>query len=92
MIIRILNEGQYEVADSDLVELNKFDDALEAALEAGNEAQLSATLRALLDQVRTLGTELPDADLEDSDLILPAADSSVAELREALGADGLLPG
>lgn len=92
MIIRILNEGQYEVADSDLVELNKFDDALEAALEEGNEVQLTATLRALLDQVRSLGTELPDADLEHSDLILPAADSSVSELREALGADGLLPG
>ena len=92
MIIRILNEGQYEVADSDLVELNKFDDALEVALEEGNEVQLGATLRALLDQVRTLGTEVPDADLEDSDLILPAADSSMAELREALGADGLLPG
>jgi hypothetical protein len=92
MIVRILNEGQYEVADSDLVELNKFDDALEAAVEAGNEVQLKATLRALLDQVRSLGTELPDADLEDSDLILPAADSSIEELREALGSEGLFPG
>ncbi len=92
MIVRILNEGQYEVADSDLVELNKFDDALEAAVSDGNEVQLKATLRAMLDQVRALGTELPENNLEDSDLILPAADSSIDELREALGSEGLLPG
>jgi len=92
MIVRILNEGQYQIADSDMVELNKFDDALEVAVSEGNEVQLRATLRALLDQVRTLGTEVGEDDLEDSDLILPAADSSLGDLREAMGSEGLLPG
>ncbi|MGI8769003.1 MAG: PspA-associated protein PspAA [Propionibacteriaceae bacterium] len=92
MIIRILGGGQYRVADSDLVELNKFDDALEAAVADGNAAQVHATLGALHQQVRTMGEELPDDELAESDLVLPAADASIDELREALGSDGLLPG
>jgi len=92
MIIRILGEGQYEVADADLVELNKYDDALEAAIDAGDEAKLTATLNALLDAVRQCGTAVEASDLDISDLILPAAGSGLDELRAALGADGLLPG
>ncbi len=92
MIIRILNEGQYRVDDAHLDELNKFDDALESAVAAGDEQQLRATLNALLDQVRQLGEEIGVLELVDSDLILPAADSGLDELRDALGADGLLPG
>ena len=92
MIIRILNEGQYRLDDGHLDELNRFDDALEAAVADGDEERLRATLTALLTRIRELGEEVPVLELVDSDLILPAADSGLDELRDALGADGLLPG
>lgn len=92
MIVRVLNEGQYRIDDADLVELNTFDDALEKAVAGGDEAQIRATLRALHDALRRMGTPVPDGDLEDSDLILPGPDASLDDLREALGSEGLLPG
>ena len=42
MIVRILGEGQYDVADDALDRLNELDTALEAAVEAGDEAALRA--------------------------------------------------
>ena len=93
MIVRILGEGQWEVDAEALAELNTLDDAVEAAVAAGDAARLQSTLSALLDEVRSAGTELPDADLHDSDLILPASDATLAEVRELLrGSDeGLVP-
>ena len=37
MIVRILGEGQWDVTDDHLVELNKLDDELEKAVETGDE-------------------------------------------------------
>ncbi|MFD6751306.1 PspA-associated protein PspAA, partial [Streptomyces anthocyanicus] len=45
-----------------------------------------------LDAVRRLGTPLPDDALEPSELILPAPDASLDEVREMLSDDGLIPG
>lgn len=93
MIVRILGEGQWEVDAEALAELNELDDAVERAVADDDAAQLEQTLLALLDEVRSVGTQLPDADLHDSDLILPAADATLAEVRELLrGSDeGLVP-
>ena len=38
MIVRILGEGQYDVADDALDRLNELDAALEPRVEAGDEA------------------------------------------------------
>ena len=38
----------------------------------------------LLDQVRSVGTPVPDDELQDSDLILPAADSTLDDVRRLL--------
>ena len=92
MIVRILGEGQWDVADDQLEELNRLDAQVEAAVEAGDEATFSSTLTALLDGVRTAGAVLPDDSLEDSDLILPPADASLDEVRRLLSDEGLIPG
>ena len=55
MIVRILGEGQYDVADDALDRLNELDAAVEAAVEAGDEAAFAAALGQLLDGVRTVG-------------------------------------
>lgn len=92
MIVRIMGEGQVKVADSHVTGLDRLDDELLAEMESGDEAGFRRTLVALLDEVRRLGTPLPDDALEPSELILPAPDATLAEVREMLGDDGLIPG
>jgi len=92
MIVRILGEGQWEVADDSLAELNRLDAVVESAVESGDAVTFSQALGALLDAVRTAGTALPDESLEDSDLILPPGDATLEEVREMLDDDGLIPG
>lgn len=92
MIVRILSEGQWDVAEEQLDELNRLDAEVEAAVEAGDESRFSLGLTALLARVRASGSRLPDDALEDSDLILPPADATLEEVRELLDEDGLIPG
>ncbi|MES4889871.1 hypothetical protein [Streptomyces sp. NPDC096012] len=92
MIVRIMGEGQVKLDDSHFAELNKLDDDLLAEVENGDEPGFRRTLSALLDAVRRLGTPLPDDALEPSELILPAADASLAEVRALLSDEGLIPG
>ncbi|MEU9475118.1 hypothetical protein [Streptomyces sp. NPDC048191] len=92
MIVRIMGEGQWNLADAHFDELNKLDDELLAEMESGDAAGFRGTLGALLDSVRRLGTPLPADALEPSELILPAPDASLEEVREMLSDDGLIPG
>ncbi|MFC6153367.1 PspA-associated protein PspAA [Nocardioides yefusunii] len=92
MIIRILGEGQYDVADSALDELNALDAVVEAAVHAGDEAAFAPALEALVDGVRRLGSQHEVDSLDAYDLILPMADASLDEVRELLADDGLIPG
>ncbi|MFI7241128.1 PspA-associated protein PspAA [Streptomyces qinglanensis] len=92
MIVRIMGEGQVELDDSHFAELNRLDDELLEEMESGDEAGFRRTLRALLDAVRRLGSPLPDDALEPSELILPAPEADLDEVRKMLGDDGLIPG
>ncbi|MFD7460343.1 MULTISPECIES: PspA-associated protein PspAA [unclassified Streptomyces] len=91
MIVRIMGEGQVELADSHFAELNKLDDDLLAEMEQGDGPGFRRTLSALLDRVRELGTPLPDDSLEPSELILPSPEATLDEVREMLAEDGLIP-
>ncbi|MER6213954.1 MULTISPECIES: PspA-associated protein PspAA [unclassified Streptomyces] len=92
MIVRIMGEGQLKVADSHFAELNELDDDLLAEMESGDEAAFRRTLVALLDAVRRIGEPLPDDSLEPSDLILPAPDATLSQVRDMLSDGGLIPG
>lgn len=92
MIVRIMGEGQVKLADSHFAELNKLDDELLDEMESGDESGFRRTLHALLDKVRELGEPLPDDALEPSELILPAPDATLDEVRDMLSDDGLIPG
>ncbi|MFF4576593.1 hypothetical protein [Streptomyces sp. NPDC001410] len=92
MIMRILGEGQYEVADTHLDKLNELDAVLQSAAASGDEEAFAAGLRALLDAVRALGTPLPADSLVPSDLILPGEDTSLREVQALLSDEGLIPG
>ena len=92
MIIRILGEGQYDVADHALDRLNELDTTLETAIETGDEEAFAAALAELLDGVRTAGVAHAADSLDESDLILPPADATIDQVREMLNDDGLIPG
>lgn len=92
MIVRILGEGQLEVDDSAVAELNALDSQLEAAADRNDEAAFGAALETLLSRVRALGRPLEDAALEPSELILPQDGATMADVRKLLTDDGLIPG
>ena len=92
MIVRIMGEGQVRLDDGHLTELNKLDDILLAEMESGDGPGFRTTLHALLDKVSELGAPLPDDSLEPSELILPAPDATLEEVRSMLRDDGLIPG
>lgn len=90
MLIRILGEGQYEMPESSLAELNRLDAALERALNTP-EPDVQPALDALLDFVRTTGVRPPDHEARESDVILPFADASEEDIRGMLTDEGLVP-
>lgn len=92
MIIRILGEGQYNVSDGAVDELNTLDDALEQAVNGGDDIAFKGALAGLLSAVRDRGERLADDALEPSEAILPGEDASVDEVRELLKDDGVIPG
>lgn len=92
LIIRILGEGQYDVSEGALDHLNTLDAAVEAAIEADDEAMFRPALHALLDGVRTVGVAHELEAFDESDLILPDGDASIEEVRDLLAEDGLIPG
>lgn len=92
MIVRILGEGQYDLSEEAVSALNDLDATVESAVEAGDEASFREALQALLDGVRTAGVPHDAASLDSSELILPMADASLAEVKEMLSDDGLIPG
>lgn len=91
MIVRIMGEGQVEVGDEKLDGLNALDAEVESAVASGDAEAFTLAFGALLDAVRRSGTPLAEDVLHDSDLILPPADASIEEVRELLGAEGLVP-
>ena len=91
MIVRISAEGQYDLDDSLHAQLNDLDDAVVAAVEAGDEAAFHAGFEELLRFVRTEGRRHEEDDLAESDFILPPADTSFAEAREDFTGEGLIP-
>jgi hypothetical protein len=92
MIVRILGEGQLQVPESAVEELNQLDAALESAVEHNDEASFKPALEALLNRVREVGTPADPQALEPSELIVPQSDATMAEVRKLLTDEGLIPG
>lgn len=95
MIIRILTEGQWSIEETELPNLNELDDKVSTALEDDDQPALTAALGELLDAVRERGVEVPDDVIAESELILPAADATVSDVRAFLDevgtGEGLIP-
>jgi len=92
MIVRILGEGQFDVAEHTIEALNSIDTQLQTAVDTNDEAGFHKALRSLLSLVREVGERVPDDYLGSSELVLPNADATIEEVRALLGEEGLIPG
>ena len=92
MIVRILGEGQLDLPDDRLDRLNALDDDLVRAIDEGDESSFARALGSLLDEVRSSGAPVPDDYLGPSELVLPAPDATLGEVRDLLTDEGLIPG
>jgi hypothetical protein len=92
VIVRISNEGQYQLDDADLDALNELDNQAVAACTASDEQQFHDAFMRLLDFVRTKGQPVEEDHLGGSDLILPPPDVSLEEAKTEFSGEGLIPG
>jgi hypothetical protein len=90
MIVRVSGEGQYRL-DQTNGQLHDLDNAVVAAVEAGDEARYRSAYDALLAYVRSKGESVGDDELVGSDLILPPSDLSLEEAAVEFHGEGLIP-
>jgi hypothetical protein len=88
VIVRILGEGQYTVPDDHRVTLEKLDDAIAEAVDAGDEDRFTKTLAALTAEVRSSGKALADDAFSPSDLVVPFTDATLEETKALLAEHG----
>lgn len=91
MIVRILGEGQYRLDAAAFAAVTAIDDRVQVAADAGDEAGFAAALSELLDAITEHGTPLPIDDFEGSDAIVPGHGTTLAEARDLLSSEGLIP-
>lgn len=92
MIVRILTEGQFDVPDDVVAGLNQTDEFLVAAVDAGDVDGFRRALAELHSAIHDRGVPVPADHLGPSDLVLPAPDATVEEVRAFLSDEGLIPG
>lgn len=92
MIVRILGEGQFDLPEEDMDTLNALDDRLTEAIDSGDEGTFRTALQELLAAVRRNALPHDPDSLDPSDLVLPGPDSSLQDVKDLLGEEGLIPG
>jgi hypothetical protein len=92
VIVRIATEAQYELDDGEAERLNELDNAVVAAVEAGNADNYRELYDEMIQLVRDRGRPVPDEELVESDVILPPPDLSFEEAGEQFSGEGILPG
>ena len=91
MIVRIAGEGQFRLPDEDTTRLNDLDNEAVAAAEAKDEAKFNELWQQMLALVASDGSEVPDDELIESDVILPPRDISFEEACAEFTGEGLIP-
>jgi hypothetical protein len=92
MIVRILGKGQFRLDDGLLGRLNELDNAVAAAVAAGDADAFGGAFTSLTEMVQTEGAPVADDELVTSDHVLPHEDTTLEEAREAFAGEGAIPG
>ncbi len=91
MIIRVVNEGQYEVSDSRLDALNELDNKIVGLIESGDETMFRDVLKEFVSMIRENGKPLDPDVIVESDLIVPPEDLTLSEAMKVFSGEGLIP-
>jgi hypothetical protein len=91
MIVRISAEDQYRLSDADAQKMNELERAVIAAVESRDESAFAQAYGSLLEHVRAHGERVGDDEIESSDVILPPADTTLAEAAADFTGEGLIP-
>jgi hypothetical protein len=91
VIVRIMGEGQYRLKDEVRDRVNQLDNAVVAAVEADDEDAFHVAFEEMLDVIRKEGEHLGDDEIETSEVIVPPADTSMAEATAEFSGEGLIP-
>jgi hypothetical protein len=94
VIVRILGVGQYRLDDGAVTEVEKADDAVEAAIAAKDDGAFTAALNGLVDTIQKVGDVVGDDEFVPSDVIVPDRDTTLADAAAYHDEDGqgLIPG
>jgi len=92
MIVRILHEGQFRIRGDDIDKLNEIDDKLISCVAAGDQTKFSVLLKQLIDTVKDHGEPVAIDEFVESDVILPAEDSTMEEVEDLFTGEGAIPG
>ncbi len=84
MIVRILGEGKFELANSKVSQLEDLDTKLTSAVESGDETRFNSALSEIIGFVKSEGVAVSVDHFGPSDVTLPHADSTLLELQEIL--------
>ena len=91
MIIRIATEDQFELPEDLYEELNRLDNEVVEAVQAGDEERYQQLFGELIEMVRSRGTKVADDDLRESQVILPPPDTDLAEAERDFNGEGVIP-
>jgi hypothetical protein len=91
VIVRIMGEGQYRLAEDVRERVNELDNEVVAAVDGDDEDAFHAAFEEMLDVIRKEGEHLGDEEIETSDVIVPPADTSMAEATAEFSGEGLIP-
>ncbi|WP_321429173.1 hypothetical protein [uncultured Methanolobus sp.] len=89
MIIRIVGEGQYEVPESFYDELNVIDNKIVDLVSGGNEGEYRSELTKLIESIKSCGKKVDDAEIVESDVIVPPEDLTFEEAKEVFKGEGI---
>lgn len=84
MIVRIMADNQYRIADDQAREIERLDDELNAAIDANDAARFESTLNDLIDHVQRNGQLVGPDELIPSDIMVPSGDMTLGEAKTAL--------
>lgn len=91
MIVRISTEGQYRLASAHLDELNEIDNRLVETVSNEDAAAFRELFSEMLCFVREKGEALPAEEIVESDIILPAPDTTIEEAKDLFTRKGMVP-
>ncbi|GAA4384777.1 hypothetical protein NLM24_36020 [Nocardia zapadnayensis] len=91
MIVRIMGEGQFDVADVEQDTLQKYDAEVEEAVESGDADHVHRALETLRQYIYDHAQPVSEDFLGGSDIVIPYPDAEIDDIRRLLTGEGFLP-